>query len=174
MNATCLSNELHVMLAPSPMTTLVQFTGLELLVPRLLGDHRESVVTELCQRLETSGRIDSAGTFSSAVMEHEELAPAVFDCVAFPLAHKGAFKEYSFAVGLAPQPIHWGAPHAPLVHTVVLFAVPESEEKRHLSVVLAFSSFLKDEKAFATLRSCVRPEEMLEVLGRIRFSPLSC
>jgi mannitol/fructose-specific phosphotransferase system IIA component (Ntr-type) len=153
----------------NPMTTLAQFTEAALLVPRLAGDHRESVIAELSQRLKNLGRIDSVETFNIAVMEHEELAPAIFDGVAFPLAHKGAFKELSFAVGLAPQPIHWGTPHAPLVHTVVLFAVPPSEEKRYFSLVFAFSNFLKDGKKFTALRACVRPEEMLEVLGRIHF-----
>ena len=151
------------------MNTLAQYTSLPLLVPRLTGDHRESVIAELCQRMAGCGRIENAETFSRAVMEHEELAPAVFDGVAFPLAHKGAFKELSFAIGLAPQPIHWGTPHAPLVHTVVLFAVPTAEEKRYLSLVLAFSNFLKDQKSFATLRTAGRPEEMLEVLGKVRF-----
>jgi mannitol/fructose-specific phosphotransferase system IIA component (Ntr-type) len=150
------------------MTTLAQFTEACLLVPRLVGDHRESVITELCQRLQNSGRIDDAGTFGRAVMEHEELAPAIFDGVAFPLAHKGAFKELTFAIGLAPQPIRWGTLHAPLVHTIALFAVPVSEEKRYMSIVLAFSSFLKDGTTFSALRASNGPEEMLEALGRIR------
>jgi len=151
------------------MNTLAQFTSLPLLVPRLAGDHRESVIAELCRRLAGAGRIENAETFSRAVMEHEALAPAVFDGVAFPLAHKGAFKELSFATGLAPQPIHWGSPHAPLVHTVVLFAVPATEENRYLPLVLAFSNFLKDGKSIAALRACARPEDMLEVLNQIRF-----
>jgi len=154
---------------PKPMTTLAQYTASALLIPRLAGDHRESVIAELCQRLKASGRIDDLEAFSRAVMEHDEMAPAVFDGVAFPLAHKGAFKELSFAVGLAPHPIHWGTPHAPLVHTVVLFAVPIAEEKRYLSLVLAFSNFLKDRTTFTALGACGRPEEMLEVLGQIRL-----
>lgn len=151
------------------MITLSQFTEAGLLIPSLAGDHRESVIAELCQRLQMCGRIDHAETFSRAVMEHEELAPTVFDGVAFALAHKGASDQLSFAVGLAPRPIHWGAPHAPLVNTIVLFAVPPAEEKRYPFMVLAFSGFLKDQKSFAELRECVRPEQMLEVLGRIRF-----
>jgi mannitol/fructose-specific phosphotransferase system IIA component (Ntr-type) len=159
----------HAMLASTPMKTLAQFTAAGLLIPRLAGDHRESVIAELSQRLKLAGRIDDAEAFGRAVMEHEELAPAVFDGVAFPLTHKGAFQELSFAVGLAPQPIHWGTAYAPLVHTIVLFAVPTSEEKHYLPLVLAFSNLLKDQKAFADLRACGRPEEMLEVLCRIRF-----
>ena len=152
------------------MTTLAQFTEAGLLIPNLAGDHRESVIAELCQRLKNFGRIDNAETFSHAVMEHDEMAPAIFDGVAFPLAHKGASKELSFAVGLAPQPVHWGTPHAPFVHTIVLFAVPIVEEKRYPLIVLAFSNFIKDVKTFAALRACARPEEMLEVLGQIRLS----
>ena len=151
------------------MTTLAQFTKTGLLVPRLAGDHRENVVLELCRRLESAGRIEAAVTFSQAVLEHDEAAPAVFDGVAFPLAHKGAFKELSFAIGLAPQPIHWGAPHGPLVGMVVLFAVPAPEEKHYPPLITAFAKFLKDGAAMTRLRNCVRPEEMLEVLGQIRF-----
>ncbi len=151
------------------MSTLAQFTNLPLLVPRLAGDHRESIVAELGQRLASTGRIDNAAAFGRAVLEHEELAPAVFDGVAFPLAHKGVLQELSFAIGFAPEPIHWGASHGPLVHTVVLFAVPLADEKRYLSLVLAFSKFLADGTNFKVLRACIRPDEMLEVLGRIRF-----
>ncbi|MGC9942520.1 MAG: PTS sugar transporter subunit IIA [Verrucomicrobiota bacterium] len=151
------------------MTTLARFTEPGLLIPRLAGDHRESVIAELCQQLKNYGRIDDVETFSGAVLEHEELAPAIFDGVAFPLAHKGASRELSFAVGLAPQPMHWGTPHSPLVQAVVLFAAPNADEKRYPSIVLAFSKFLKDAKAFAALRACIRPEEMLQVLGQIHF-----
>ena len=151
------------------MTTLAQFTEAGLLTPRLAGGHRESVIVELSQRLKQAGRIDDVDAFGRAVMEHDELAPAVFDGVAFPLAHKGAYREISFAIGLVPAPFHWGLPHAPLVHTVVLFAVPILEEKRYLSLVLAFSNFLKNGAAFAVLRASTRPEEMLEALGRVRI-----
>jgi mannitol/fructose-specific phosphotransferase system IIA component (Ntr-type) len=152
------------------MTTLAQFTEAGLLIPHLAGDHRENVVVELSQRLKQSGRIDDVDTFSRAVMEHDEVAPAVFDGVAFPLAHKGAYREISFAIGLAPTPIHWGLPHSPLVHTVVLFAVPTLEEKHYLSLVLAFSNFLKNKESFSALRTCGRPEDMLEILGHVHFN----
>ena len=151
------------------MNTLAQFTQAGLLIPCLVGDHRESVIAELSQLLHIAGGVDSAETFSRAVMEHEELAPAIFDGVAFPLAHKGACQGILFAAGLAPRPIHWGAPHAPLVHTVVLFVVPPSEEMQYASLVFAFSNLLKDGSMVAALRACVQPEEMLDVLGGIRF-----
>jgi len=57
--------------------------------------------------------------------------------------------------------------HSPLVHTIVLFAVPVSEEMRYLSLVVAFSSILKDGTTFSALRASSRSEAMLEVLGQI-------
>lgn len=55
-----------------------------------------------------------------------------------------------------------------MIHTVLLFAVPLSEGQCYLSLVLTFSSFLKDEMAFSALRRCLQPEEMLTVLGHVR------
>ena len=147
------------------MIDLAQFTEPGLLVPRLAGDRRENVINELCRRLEAAGRVENAGAFARAVMEHEEFAPAVFDGVAFLLAHKGAVKELSFSVGCVSQPIRWGSSHGDLVNTVVLFAVPAAEERHYSTLVLAFSRLLKAQEKFATLHACARPEEMLAVLA---------
>jgi len=151
--------------------TLAEFTSSQLLVPCLKGDHRESVVAELSQRLAEAGRLDDSDMFTRAVLKHEELAPAVFDGVAFPMAHDGALREMAFAVGLAPQPIPWGGPHSPRVRAVVLLAVPVAEANRQIPLVLAFCKFLGDSFAFTSLRACRKPEEMLAVLERIRFQP---
>lgn len=151
------------------MTTLAQYTEAGLLGSRIVGDHRESVIAELCQRLQSAGRIDNAETFSRAVLEHDELAPAVFDGVAFPLAHKGAFKELSFAVGLMPQPIHWGMPHAPLVHTVVLFAVPSSEEKNICPSCWRSPTFLRTEKLLQTCAPASGRKPCWKFLARFVF-----
>jgi mannitol/fructose-specific phosphotransferase system IIA component (Ntr-type) len=149
--------------------TLAQFTEPKLLVPRLLSTHRESAIIELSKRLESAKRIENADSFVGAVLEHEALASAMFDGVAFALARGRAIKELSFALGLAPQPIRWGlGSAAPVVHTVILFAVPLSEGQHYLSLVLTFSSFLKDEMAVSALGRCVQPEEMLTVLNHVR------
>jgi mannitol/fructose-specific phosphotransferase system IIA component (Ntr-type) len=102
------------------------------------------------------------------VLEHESLASAVFDGVAFPLARGRVVKELSFAIGLWPQGIRWSTARSPLVHTIVLCAVPLSEEQTFLSLVLTFSSFIKDEMAFSALRHCTQSEEMLSVLNAVR------
>lgn len=148
---------------------LGQFTEPKLLVPRLLSEWRESAISELSQRLESAQRIENATAFTHAVLDHESLVSAVFDAVAFPLARGRAVKELSFALGLLPQGIRWGVGRTPVVHTVILFAVPLSEGQRYLSLVLTFSSFLKDEMAFSALRRCTQPEEMLTVLNHVRY-----
>jgi PTS system fructose-specific IIA component len=148
--------------------TLGQFTEPKLLVPRLLSDRQESVITELSQRLENAARIENAPAFTRAVLEHESLASAVFDGVAFPLARGRAVNRLSFAIGLAQQSMRWGIGNAPRVHTVFLFAVPLSEGQHYLSLVQTISSFTRDEMAFSTLRRCTQPEAMLGVLNAVR------
>jgi mannitol/fructose-specific phosphotransferase system IIA component (Ntr-type) len=147
---------------------LGQFTEPTLLVPRLLSEWRDSAISELSQHLESAGCVENASAFTHAVLYHESLVSAVFDEVAFPLARGKAVKELSFALGLSQQGIRWGVRRTPVVHTVILSAVPLPEGQRYLSLVLTISSFLKDEMAFSTLRRCTQPEEMWTVLNHVR------
>ena len=147
---------------------LGQFTEPTLLVPRLLSEWRDSAISELSQRLESAGCVENASAFTHAVLDHESLVSAVFDEVAFPLARGKAVKELSFALGLSQQGIRWGVRRTPVVHTVILFAVPVPEGQRYLSLVLTVSSFLKDEMAFSALRRCTKPDEMWTVLNHVR------
>jgi mannitol/fructose-specific phosphotransferase system IIA component (Ntr-type) len=150
---------------------LAHFTESQSLIPRLLHKHREIAIMALSGRLETAGRIEDSGAFADAVLEHEGLASAVLGNVAFPLARGRTARELSFALGLAQDPFRWGVGSgAPMVDTVVLFAVPESEEERYLSLLFGFSSFFKDESAIAALRRCMQPEEMLAVLRNARVA----
>lgn len=150
--------------------TLAQFTEPKLLVPRLLSERQEDVIVELAKRLQSAERIENAGGFAQALMAQESLAAAVLGDVAFPHARGRAVKKLSFALGLSQPGIRWGLGRSPVVHTVALFAVPLSEGQTYLSLVVAFSSFMKDETAFSGLRRCVRPEAMLSVLDRVRVA----
>ena len=82
-----------------------------------------------------------------------------------------AVRKLSFAIGLAPQPIRWIKPRTDPVHTIVLFAVPLGEGHGYLRLMRTLADFLDDESAFSALRRCVQPEEMLEILSRVRVSP---
>lgn len=153
--------------------TLARFTEAKLLVPRLLSTHRESAIIELSRRLESAGRIENADSFVAAALDHESIASAVFDGVTFPLARGRAVRKLSFAVGVSRPGIRWGVGCSPIVHTVVLFAVPLSETRNYLSLVLAFSSFTKDELAFPSFTHATQPEEMLSLLKAVRLAPLT-
>lgn len=147
---------------------LGQFTEPRLLVPRLLSEWHDGVISELSQRLESTRRIGDANGFTHAVLDHESVASAVFDGVAFPLARGLAVNKLSFALGLSPQGVRWGNSKGAVVRAVVLFAVPLTDGQRYLSLMLTFSSFLKDEMAFSALRRSAQPEEMWTVLKHVR------
>lgn len=147
---------------------LGRFTDLDLLVPRLAGESRGSAIAVLSQRLENARRIESATAFAEAVLDHESMNPAIVNEVAFPLARARTVKMLSFALGLSQRGIPWGPGSTPVVHAVILFAVPLTEGQRQRSLVLTTSSFVEDEMAFSALRRCSRPEEMLTVLNHVR------
>jgi mannitol/fructose-specific phosphotransferase system IIA component (Ntr-type) len=150
---------------------LGQFTELRLLVPRLFSEWRDGAISELSQRLESAGRVENASVFASAVLDHESLGSAVFDEVAFPLARSKTVKELSFALGLSSQGVRWGVGRTAIVHAVILFAVPPSEEQTYFSLVLTFARFLKDEKSFSALQYCTQSGQMLALLNHIRCVP---
>jgi mannitol/fructose-specific phosphotransferase system IIA component (Ntr-type) len=150
------------------MTSLARYTEPSLLLPRLAGANHDNILIEMTKQLEEAGRISDASGFVNAVLAHDALALTVFDGVAFPLGRGTMVNELSLAVGLMPQPVHWGTPHAPMAHTVMLIAAPISCETSYLPLVPAFCKFLKDQKALLALRQCSRPEEMLAVLDQVR------
>lgn len=152
--------------------TLAHFTEPRLLVPRLLSERQEDVIFELAKRLQCAERILNAGRFTQALMAAESLPVAVLDSIAFPHLRGGAVKKLSLAIGLSQPGIRWGRGRSPIVHMVALFTVPLSEEQTYLSLVVAFSSFIKDESAFSELRQCVRCEAMSSVLERVHVMHL--
>jgi mannitol/fructose-specific phosphotransferase system IIA component (Ntr-type) len=148
---------------------LAQFTEAKLLVPQLVSEWREDVISELSQRLKNVQRIENASAFTHAVLAHEALGSAVFDEVALPLARANVVKELSFAVGLSARGVRWGIGKTLIVHTIILFAVPSTKEQAYLLVLSMVSAFLKNEVRFSALRRCLQPEEMLSVLNHIHY-----
>jgi mannitol/fructose-specific phosphotransferase system IIA component (Ntr-type) len=150
--------------------TLGQFTEPKLLIPQLECATKETALAELSKRLTGAGRVDNADVFLSAVLEHDALAPAVFERVAVALARGQQVKVLSFALGLSSHGIRWNVVGAPVVSAVFLFAVPQSAGELYLSLVLTLSGFISDTAAFSTLRRCREPEEMLDVLNAVRIT----
>lgn len=149
--------------------TLGQFTESKLLVPRIDCATKETALLELSKRLAEAGRVDNADAFLSAVLDHDALAPAVFEGVAIALARGRPVKELSFALGLSSHAIRWDAAGAPSVGAIFLFAVPESAGELYQSLVLTLSSFISDAAAFSELKRSTEPEQMLNMLNAVRI-----
>jgi mannitol/fructose-specific phosphotransferase system IIA component (Ntr-type) len=90
----------------------------------------------------------------------------VFDGVAFSLARGHTATGLSFAIGLSQHGVRWGDPKASTVFVVVLFAIPTSADRAYPSVIMTFSTLLKDKTLFSKLRQSKHPEEMFEILTR--------
>jgi mannitol/fructose-specific phosphotransferase system IIA component (Ntr-type) len=146
--------------------TLADFSQPNLLVPELLHERQESAIAELSKRLKDAGRVKDARAFTNAVLKHDSLVSNVFDEVAFSLARGQIATELSFAIGLSQDGIRWGARKPSLVFMVVLFAIPDSAEKMYLSLLMTFSTLLKDRTLFRMLRQSKHSEEMFEILSR--------
>jgi len=148
---------------------LAQFTEPNLLLPHMVSEGREAAIIELSGRLENAGRVEDANAFALAVLKHDSQVSAVFDAVAFPLARVSVVKELSFAFGLSQRGMLWGTGKAPIVHAVILFAVPISAGQDHLSLVVTFSKLLNDKMTFSALQRCAQPAEMFIALQQVHI-----
>jgi mannitol/fructose-specific phosphotransferase system IIA component (Ntr-type) len=151
--------------------TLSQLTEPRLLIPRLLSDGWEGAVHEMAARLANVGRIGNAAGFVAAVLEREsKVSTFVPQGLAFPHARGQAVRTLSLAVGLSRQGLPWRRDRKAIAKVVFLIAVPLGEAKPYLQVLCALARFAQDEAAFSALTRCHRPEQMLQVLERVRGS----
>jgi 2-O-A-mannosyl-D-glycerate-specific PTS system IIC component len=149
--------------------TLSQLTEPRLLIPRLLSDGWEGAVHEMAARLENAGRISNAAGFVAAVLEREsKVSTFVPPGLAFPHARGQAVRALSLAIGLSRQGLRWGRDRKAIAKVVFLIAVPLGEAERYLRVLSALVRFAQNEASFSALTQCSRPEQMLQVLDRVR------
>jgi len=154
--------------------TLSQLTEPRLLIPRLLSDGWEGAVQEMAARLANAGRISNTPGFVAAVLEREsKVSTFVPPGLAFPHARGQAVRTLSLAVGLSRQGLAWCRDRKAIAKVVFLTAVPLGEAEPYLQVLSALARFAQDEAAFSALTRCHRPEQMLQVLERVKLSAQS-
>lgn len=151
------------------MSTLAEFSGLELIVPELQSHDAAGAVGELCSRLRRDGRVDDSRTLYEAVIRRELLASTA--CApgwALPHARLAGLPSFSFALGRSPQPLAWfGATHP--VRLVFLFAVPEAAAPTYLALVAALARLSQDSARVRQLLEAPNRESLLQLLNTVEL-----
>ena len=115
------------------------------MIPEAKGVTAQDVIAELCERLETAGRLNDRTAFIKAVMAREQLSPTIFPPGwAFPHARLADIPQLSFGMARTSKPIPWVGWGGSGVRLVWLFAVPEGEPKAYLNLIASIAKFSQD------------------------------
>lgn len=97
----------------------------ELFFTELLGNKKEDIIRELCER--SRDIMDLPSEFEESVLHREELSSTDYgNLIAIPHPYKATGKETRVIVGLLKEPVFWGRN---MVQVVFLIAIGELEDQ---------------------------------------------
>jgi mannitol/fructose-specific phosphotransferase system IIA component (Ntr-type) len=150
------------------LKTVADYTSPDLIVPELLSDTADGVITELCGTLERAGRLHDPPAFQAAVRARELMSPTSFsEGWALPHARLKGLSQLSFALARTRQPVVWPGDGRARVQTVFLFAVPEFEARTYLNLISALAKLNQTSDLLQQLLSAPDARSMYEVLEEV-------
>jgi len=151
-------------------TTLADYTSPGLIVPNLRGVDAPAVIQELSAALHREGRITDLLPFYQAALNREYLCSTVTE-PGWALPHvlvKGLDKA-CFALGRTRAPIAWGN-SALRVQVIILLAVPETDARAYMTLVLGLTRLSKETELLDRLLKAGDPLEIFDVLRQVKMS----
>lgn len=144
---------------------LADYTSSSLMVSQLRGREPTAVIAELCGALERENRVPAYSLFYDAVIAREQLSSTAIGAGwALPHARLQGLPRLSFALGRTSRPLAWSVGARCPIHTVFLFAAPESEAKTYLALISAVAKLSQNPGLVEQLKSAPDPAAMFAVL----------
>lgn len=151
--------------------SLADYTSLSLMAPQLKAREPAAVIAELCGLLERGSRLNGYSLFYGAVMAREQMSStAIRAGWALPHARLDGLPRLSFALGRTSKPLTWSAEARSPVHTVFLFAAPESEAKTYLTLISAVARLSQNPGLVEQLENAPDAAAMFAVLRQATLS----
>ena len=115
----------------------------KLIIPKLKGRNKETVIKELISKLFENGKISSKKEFTDAVMKRETVLSNELNFgVALPHARSGAVKEMSLVIGISDG-LYWDNDKNNIINLVFLFAIPNNRPpNEHIESLSAISKLI--------------------------------
>ncbi len=151
------------------MSTLADFSSVDLVVPELRSRDDAAVVAELSAALQREERIPDARTVCSAVNRRESLGNT--SCApgwALPHARITGLPTLSLAVGRAAEPLNWFGSTQP-VRLIFLSVVPDSAAAMYLAVVSGLARLSRDPVRAELLLRAPDRESLLSILAQVEL-----
>jgi mannitol/fructose-specific phosphotransferase system IIA component (Ntr-type) len=150
-------------------TTVADHTGPGLIIPALRGVDAPAVIQELSAALQREGHITDLLPFYQAALNREYLcSTATEPGWVLPHVLVNGLDKPRFALGRTAAPIAWGNSLL-RVQLIFLLAMPETDARVYMTLILGLSRLSKDCQLFDRLLKARDSFEIFELLHHVRI-----
>ena len=153
---------------PEKISTLADFTGEALIIPRLQTCTMAGTIQELSNTFPRSDAQWDAQKLNQAALDREQQMTTAMDFgIAFPHVRSNTCVRLQFALGRAPAPFSWGQPGSFSVQFVFLNAVPTTNTLGYLKLLSAMARLGKEPALLEQFKAAAGAKELMELLAKI-------
>jgi mannitol/fructose-specific phosphotransferase system IIA component (Ntr-type) len=140
-----------------------RFSAQSLMIHRLAGADRDSVIRELAQRIQSAGFVDNAEKLFQAAIKREAIvSTAVEPCMAFPHARGVEGGGLTLALGLSPKGVKFDDKSA--AKLIFFLVIPTAASAFYLKLLAGLAETFVDSEARKLLMSAEDEEKMWKAL----------
>lgn len=150
-----------------PRVGIERFSAESLMIPALKGTDRESIIAELCQKLETEGFVDDAEKLGEAALRREAIiATAVENGLAFPHVRSVEGGALTLALGITPKGVRFDPAGKANTRIIFFMVIPTAASAFYLKLLAGLSQVFQKEENRAKLIEADTPEKLWKALMR--------
>ena len=148
-----------------PKVGIERFSAETLMIPALKGTDRDSVLAEMCQKLDDEGFVDDAGKLlESARMREAIISTAVENGLAFPHVRCVEGGALTLALGIAPKGIKFDPAGKANTRIVFFMVIPTAASAFYLKLLSGLSQVFQKAENRDKLLEAETPEKLWKAL----------
>ncbi len=148
-----------------PKVGIERFSAETLMIPALKGTDRDSVLAEMCQKLDDEGFVDDAGKLlESARMREAIISTAVENGLAFPHVRCVEGGALTLALGIAPKGIKFDPAGKANTRIVFFMVIPTAASAFYLKLLSGLSQVFQKAENREKLLEAETPEKLWKAL----------
>ncbi len=126
---------------------------------------KQEAIAELCQVLQTNGKIKNAETVIGALMEREKLgSTGIGQGVAIPHGKSDSTPTLVGALGISRKGVQFESLDGEPVHVIFMLIAPNDSSGQHLKALARVSRLLKDKFFRQAIKEAKQSEEIEKII----------
>ncbi|MDR0993226.1 MAG: PTS sugar transporter subunit IIA [Verrucomicrobiota bacterium] len=148
-----------------PKVGIERFSAESLMIPELKGTDRDSIVAELCQKLEDEGFVDNAQKLVEAALQREAIiSTAVENGLAFPHVRCIEGGALTLAMGITPKAVKFDPAGKAVTRIIFFMVIPTAASAFYLKLLSGLSQVFQKEENRTKLLEADTPEKLWKAL----------